>query len=159
MCVTQVHNRPIVDDRAGEVGPWTPYEWSLASAAVFVWFGRSPERGIQPATSHERGIPMQVIRELAEQMWDEVCGAREYAEKALHYRYERPELAATYHAMAKDEYRHMDGLHKEAVEIIRAVKESGVNYPPAMQKRWDDEHARIIDEAAVAKQYIDLWTE
>lgn len=102
---------------------------------------------------------MQVIRELAEQMLDEVRGAKEYSEAAMHYKYEMPELAKAYHEMAADEFRHVDMLHKSAVDVIKKVKESGIQYPPSMQRRWDEEHKGIIEANALARQYFDLWEE
>ena len=66
---------------------------------------------------------MRFIEEMAERMDDELDGAEEYAEKALHYKESHQTLAKHMHDMAMDELRHASYFCDAAMEYVKAHPE------------------------------------
>ena len=75
---------------------------------------------------------MKIIKRLAEQMNDELCGAKEYITLALEYKDFRPDLADTYYRMAQNEITHYENLHSHAVNIIQERKNKNISIPQKM---------------------------
>jgi ferritin len=100
---------------------------------------------------------MRIIKQLAHQINDEVCGALEYAKDAVEYKATHPRLAEQYHSMAQTEYKHANALHEYAVEEIKKTRESGITPPQKMLNKWDSQHNELIEKLAEAKTYIELY--
>lgn len=100
---------------------------------------------------------MRVIKELAEQIADEVEGVTEYAKAALTYKVERPALADVYYRIANAEYNHVAMLHDQVAKIVKEAEASGTEVPPAMRQKWDDGHKAIIAKMAEAKTYLSMY--
>ena len=66
---------------------------------------------------------MRFIEEMAERMDDELDGAEEYAEGALHYKESYPALAKHVHDMAMDELRHASYFCDAAMDYVKANPE------------------------------------
>ena len=66
---------------------------------------------------------MRFIEEMAERMDDELDGAEEYAEGALHYKESHPALAKHMHDMAMDELRHASYFCDAAMDYVKAHPE------------------------------------
>lgn len=62
---------------------------------------------------------MRFLEEMAERMDDELDGAEEYAEGALHYKDSHPTLAKHMHDMAMDELRHASYFMDAAMEYVK----------------------------------------
>lgn len=100
---------------------------------------------------------MRIIKKMLGQIKDEMEIAREYAKCAVHYKQEYPTLAKVYYDMANDEMKHADMLHTEVVKLIekqRAIETP----PPVMLELWDYEHKEYIEEYAIAKNMIVLYS-
>lgn len=100
---------------------------------------------------------MRIIKKMTEQMKEEIASAKEYAKLAIHYKTEQPTLAKVYYDSANDELTHADKLHAEVVKLIekqRAIETP----PPVMLELWDYEHKEYIEEYAIAKNMIALYS-
>lgn len=100
---------------------------------------------------------MKLIRDLVEEIKDELHGAKCYAKKATRYKTENPTLAKMYFDMAQDELKHTDMLHTEAVRAIE--KQRAVSTPPQyMLDRWNEEHEEYVEKAAMIKYMLQMYS-
>lgn len=97
---------------------------------------------------------MTRIKKLADEVKDEICSAKEYAEEYLTFKAkENGTWANRYKEMAQDELRHADYLHTRAVEEIEELRK--VYTPPEeMLEKWDKEHREYIEKAAWVRQML-----
>lgn len=100
---------------------------------------------------------MKVIKEIVEQIEDEICGADKYALMATQYKDEDKVLADTYAKLAETELQHVDLLHAQAVRIIKAWQAKGNEPPVAMQAVWTHEHNKATDKVARVKVLINMY--
>lgn len=99
---------------------------------------------------------MKAIKEIVEDIRDELDGAKHYAEKAVRMRDTDMTAANTYAEMARQELGHADKLHGMAVKLINEQRAAGVTPPASMQVVWDWEHERMIDQTARIKALLDM---
>ena len=100
---------------------------------------------------------MRIIKKMANQMKEEIAGAKEYAKLATHNKTDQPTLAKDYYDMENDELRHADMLHTEVVKLIenqRAIEPT----PPVMLELWEYEHKEYVEEYGIAKNMIALYS-
>ncbi|MBR4894018.1 MAG: hypothetical protein IKZ36_02330 [Kiritimatiellae bacterium] len=97
---------------------------------------------------------MREIRDIAEDIREEIDGAKHYAELAV--KMKGTMFAETYADMARQELGHVDKLHSMAVQMINEQRAKGVTPPAAMQAVWDWEHERMIDRVAHIKHILDM---
>lgn len=100
---------------------------------------------------------MKVIKEIVEQIEDEICGADKYASMATQYKDEDKALADTYAKLAETELQHVDLLHAQAVRIIKAWQAKGNEVPPAMEAVYDYTHQKSIDHVARVKTLVNMY--
>lgn len=94
---------------------------------------------------------MTKIKRYVEHMDEELCGAKDYAEKYLEAKAAgQSEVAEKYKEMAADELKHATYVHNIAVDEIEKIKK--VFTPPQdMLARWEKAHSKYIDRAAKVK--------
>lgn len=99
---------------------------------------------------------MTKIKKLAEEMLDELCSAKDYAEKYVEHKASGDtQWAARFNEMAKDELKHADYLHEYVVGEINKI--STVYTPPQeMMEKWDADHKKYVEKAAWIKQMLML---
>jgi predicted transcriptional regulator YdeE len=102
---------------------------------------------------------MKEIKWLAENISEELHDAEKYAKAAHKYKDEDSELARTCYALAEEELKHADKLHREAVRVIREHRESGETVPASMQAIWDWEHDKMVDHTARIRHMLDMYSE
>jgi ferritin len=100
---------------------------------------------------------MKEIKELVENINEELEDAEKYARLAVMYKSEDSRLADTYVRLANEELNHSELLHGQAVRIIEAYKAAGQTAPPAMMAVWEWEHKKSIDHKAKVKSMIDMY--
>lgn len=100
---------------------------------------------------------MRLIKHMAEQLEDEVCGAIEYAKDALEYKFSRPQLAELYYKLANVELTHVNELHEAVLKIVEEAKGKNITVPQEMMEKWECKHRKLIDKMAEAKIYIGMY--
>ena len=97
---------------------------------------------------------MTRIKNLTEQIKDELCSAKEYAEEYLTFKAKGDAPWATrYKEMSTDELKHANSLHERAVAEIEELRK--VYTPPEeMLQKWESAHREYIEKAAWIKQML-----
>lgn len=99
---------------------------------------------------------MLMIKDLVENIREELHDVRKYAEEAARVKMDDPAMASVYADLGMEEMKHADRLHRVAVEMIEKFKSSGREVPPAMRAIWDYEHKVMMEEMAQAKHLLDM---
>ena len=94
---------------------------------------------------------MKIIKELSSYIDEEIDGAKTYAENALKYKEEQPDLARMFYNMSLQEMEHMNELHKHVVDIIHKYRKENGEPPAPMMAVYEYLHERQIAEAAKVK--------
>ena len=99
---------------------------------------------------------MTRIKKLADEIKDELCSAKEYAEESLTFKAKDDSgWANRYKEMAQDELKHADYLHDRVVEEIEELQK--VYTPPEeMMEKWDSDHKKYIEKAAWIRQMLSM---
>lgn len=100
---------------------------------------------------------MKVIKNLVEDIEEELEGAEHYAKKATQYKDENRELADVYAKLANVELDHVNAIHGQVVRMIKEYKAGGNEPPAAMAAVWEYEHERATDKAAKIKTLLDMY--
>ena len=87
---------------------------------------------------------MKLIKELSGYIDEEIDGAKTYAENALKYKEDRPDLAKMFYNMSIQEMDHMTELHKQVVDIIQRYRKEQGEPPAPMMAVYDYLHERQI---------------
>lgn len=97
---------------------------------------------------------MTKIKNLADEIMDELCSAKEYAEEYLSYKAkENTAWAKRYEEMAQDELKHAEYLHDRVIEEIEELRK--VYTPPQdMLEKWDADHKKYVEKAAWIRQML-----
>lgn len=100
---------------------------------------------------------MKEIKEIVEDIHEELEGAKHYAMKAMEHKSTNREAADKYAEMAKQELGHIDKLHEMAVKLIEKHTVAGNAPPVAMKAVWDWEHERMIEHMGKIKALLDMY--
>lgn len=97
---------------------------------------------------------MRRIKELTEQISEELEGAKRYAESYLDFKAAGDSRqAGRFQEMAQDELKHAGYIHDLAVAEIDKLRT--VYTPPAdMEEAWNLSHKRYIERAAWIRQMM-----
>ena len=97
---------------------------------------------------------MTRIKNLADEIKDELCSAKEYAEEYLTYKAkDNSEWSKRYYEMANQELQHASYLHDRVVEEIEELRKT-YTPPQEMLDKWDSDHKKYIEKAAWIKQML-----
>lgn len=99
---------------------------------------------------------MTRIKELADEMKEELHSAKCYAEEYLTFKAKDNGMWANrYKEMAQDEMKHAGYLHERVVAEIEELRK--VYTPPQdMLDKWESDHKKYIEKAAWIKQMLTL---
>lgn len=99
---------------------------------------------------------MTRIKELADEMKEELHSAKCYAEEYLTFKAkDNGTWANRYKEMAQDEMKHAGYLHERVVAEIEELRK--VYTPPQdMLDKWESAHKKYIEKAAWIKQMLTL---
>lgn len=100
---------------------------------------------------------MKQIKELVENIREELEGAEHYAKLATQYRDADRSLAENYATMSAQELSHVDNLHNQAVRLIKDYRAAGNEPPASMKAVWDWEHERMVDHVAKIKILLEQY--
>ena len=97
---------------------------------------------------------MTRIKNLADEIKDELCSAKEYAEEYLTFKAKEDSgWANRYKEMATDELKHADYLHDRVVQEIEELRKT-YTPPEEMLEKWDSDHKKYIEKAAWIRQML-----
>ena len=99
---------------------------------------------------------MTRIKNLADQIKDELCSAKDYAEEYLTFKAKGESTwAARYKQMSEQELQHASFIHDRAVAEIEELRK--VYTPPEeMMEKWEHEHKEYIEKAAWIRQMLTM---
>lgn len=100
---------------------------------------------------------MKVIKEIVDQIEEEIDGAENYAERAMQYREEDKALADTYAKLSEVELGHVDLLHAQVVRIIKAWQAKGNETPHDMEILYQWRHDKEIQKIKEIKILLSLY--
>ena len=102
---------------------------------------------------------MKVIKVLSDKIAEEIGDAKAYAQLAIEYKEERPELARTLYNLSMQEMDHMTVLHNSVTEIIKQYRDSNGEPPANMMAVYDYLHKQQIDKSLEVKMLQSMYKE
>ena len=90
---------------------------------------------------------MKIIKKLSEYISEEVSDAKKYAECAVKYKSEYPELSKLFLSLSGEEMGHMERLHRAVTELIEKYRREHGEPPAAMLAVWEYKHEEHIEAA------------
>ena len=90
---------------------------------------------------------MKEIKLLMEHIEDELEDAHTYAELAVKYKHDDPELADLFYRLSGEKMNHMNALHKAVVSRIEEYRKQKGEPPAAMMAVYEYLHKRDIERA------------
>lgn len=100
---------------------------------------------------------MKIIKQIVEDIEEELCGAEHCAKMATMYKDTDKQLADSYARMAQAKRENVNDMHAHAVRLIGTQKKSGVEVPATMQAVWDWEHGKHVDTDARVKSLLAIY--
>lgn len=100
---------------------------------------------------------MKIIKELEEQIEEEIHDVKKYAKMAASLKKEYPGLAQVLYNISTQEESHQALLHAEVVKIIEAYRKANGEPPASMLAVYEYVHQKHIDKMAEARRYQELY--
>ena len=99
---------------------------------------------------------MYYIKEIIDQLDEEIDGAKKYAERYVKYKAKNNmQWANRFKEMANDEIKHCNYIHELVVFFIEELKK--IYSPPAeMLEKWEHEHKEYVEKVAWIKQMLTM---
>ena len=97
---------------------------------------------------------MHEIKEIVEDMWEELEGAEHYAIKYAKLKDKDGNRANVYAGMAKAELEHLDNLHQMAMRCIERHRMEGHPDTAALEMIWEGEHNKIQEKKGKIKYML-----
>ena len=94
---------------------------------------------------------MQDIKDLSEDIEEELCDAEKYSKKARKIKDTRPTLAANYLKLSTEEMGHAALLHSDIVSMIEEYRKEHGDPPERMLGRYDYIHEKFIEKSNYIK--------
>lgn len=94
---------------------------------------------------------MKIIKELSEQISDEIDGAKCYAKMALKYKDSQPAAAKLLYTLSEEEMGHVNRLHDAVAKIITEYRAKSGEPPEAMMAVYEYLHDKQIEKTTEVK--------
>lgn len=99
---------------------------------------------------------MKYIKKLVDEIDEEICGAKEYAEMYVEQKAKgNSSWASRFKQMSNDELSHAMALHDYATEEIVRLNQV-FKAPAEMQEAWDKSHVDYVEKVAWVKQMLSM---
>jgi hypothetical protein len=99
------------------------------------------------------GAVMKIIKEISNQIEEEIEGAEWYAKRAIQYKEEYPELAKVLYEISTEEMHHVGLLHAEVVKIIEEYRKQRGDPPAPMLAVYEYLHEKQIEASNKVRMY------
>lgn len=100
---------------------------------------------------------MKLVKDIVEQINEELDSAKLYIKSASKYKSEYPQIANMYYEMSLTEMTHVDKLHGSVVSLINEMKAKGVEIDPKMMAIYEYEHNKAMEEATEIKVMQEMF--
>ena len=97
---------------------------------------------------------MDELKTFIEDMWDELNGAKHYAQCAMKHKTDISR-SNMYAEMARQELSHFDNLHKSGAKMIEAHA-AGYADGQTLKAVWEFETDRLMDKAVKIRTMLDM---
>lgn len=102
---------------------------------------------------------MKLIKELEEQIEEEIHDIKKYAKMAAAVKHDHPGLAQVLYTISTQEDTHQAALHTEVVKIIQEYRKTHGEPPAAMMAVYEFMHNRHIEKLAEARHYQEVYKD
>ena len=100
---------------------------------------------------------MKIIQKLSEKIEEEINDADSYIKLAMHYKDDYPELAKTFYTLSTQELEHMQMLHDQVTDLIRAYRAEKGEPPESMMAVYNYLHEKQIKHTNKVKARQDAY--
>lgn len=102
---------------------------------------------------------MKLIQTLAEEIEDELQGAKWYVKLAMEIKSDYPDVARTLYTISTQEMNHVKMLHDSVTAIIKSYREEHGEPPADMMAVYEYLHGKQIEKAGEVKILQALFNE
>lgn len=100
---------------------------------------------------------MKEMKDLFEEIAEEIEGAEKYTKEALRLKDSDPERASMYMEMSKQELGHVEKLHHMAKRIVERYRSEGKEMPHGMETIYNWQHEKMMECVAKVKYLQGLF--